>query len=216
MQAIHKDTVDSKSGFQRYINACRFSEARKRVQEYTDATGQDCTETKPADIQGMEKLLDKHRDLAAKAKANVVLYELYPFLLHTNWGHDDWECSDYIQAREMNQLIVKRGLAPVRAAAEAMLDGDDRGERVLRLVTTAIRTAYIPSPVMKVDDNDVESMRTHLTSLLLQHTTTLPLEVTTSKSRLCVCPEMRSKFARVTPRMCGVVASLNTTARTRS
>jgi hypothetical protein len=181
MQGIHKDTVDSKSGFRRYINAGRFNEAKKRVQEYTKATGPDCTATKPADIQGMEKLLNKHKDHSAKAKASIEMYDMFPFLLHTNWGHDDWECSDFVQAREMNQLIVKRSLGPVHAAAEAMLKGDDRGERVLRLVTSAIRTAYIPSPVMKVDDNEVQSMKTRLTSLLKQHTTTLPLDVTTSE-----------------------------------
>lgn len=102
------------------------------------------------------------------------MYESFPFLLHTNWNHDNWSQSAVVSAREINYMRIQRGGAPVWAAANALLaDSDDRARRTLRHVTSAIRKACMHS--VSLGDNDISDMRMRLITLVHMHHSTLPI-----------------------------------------
>ena len=180
ISAINDYTVDKRAGFQRLKNSLTFKAAKDRVKSYKATVGSDSTQVIPADIVKLQDLLKSHKDHRDKAEATIKLYKTYPFLLHTNWCHDEWKQAPRVNARDLNHLKITRGGLPVWDAARALLENNERARRTLHHLTCVLRHAYSTPGSLSVDitKEDVDDTKECLELLLRMHHKDLPVPIT--------------------------------------
>ena len=107
------------------------------------------------------------------------MYGTYEFLLHSNWYHDHWLATDWIKARVINLLRVRRAGAPVWEAARALVRHNAQAKRTLSIFTNSVRKAFVNWPGVR--DSDIEKMRQRLLILVQIHHTRPPITITTQE-----------------------------------
>jgi hypothetical protein len=151
--------------------------AKERVADYKKTVDESSTETKPQDIEHLEKQISKHPDIAKKANGRAKLFTEFPFLLHTNWCHDGWSHKGILQTRDVNHERIQRGGAPVWSAVQEILGISHCAKRMMNLVTYAVHNSCMNLVAVK-NVGIEEEMKRKCEQLLLLHKSPLPLEMT--------------------------------------